>query len=452
MKRVFAHIGFSFALTMLILNLIEIKFILPIVIGLAVVFIASLIIKKYRQALAVPICLGTALFACLIFLFSYNSVVVPEQNLSYKNAECEFYIIDLSQKDEDEKYSYLIKTQSINLPSSPQNIKLRLKTDEPLEAEAYQLIKGNLTFYKIGSNAFSSYGYWGKNIFLSSTLGEYSVSDTYKSSLMKYIIKARQEIKSRLGAINGDEGALSVALIIGDKSGISDKLYNDFKFSGASHLMAVSGLHLTAITGFILFLLKKLRIRDKASFGITIAVIIFYCALCSFSKSVVRAGIMMSVLMIGKILGRHSDSLNSLGLAAFIICINPFAVCDIGAVLSILCVLSLCTAYPYFNGKISRFNISEADKINDIIIYLLKALVSALCIMAYSLPAMFVFFGYVSPVSLISNIVLIPLGSFAITVVCPTFFGVTVHVAPLALLTATMFWPPTFTADHEIFL
>ena len=72
MKRVFAHIGFSSALTLLILNLVSVRFVPVITAGLAAVFAASLALKKYRQAAAVPVCLGSALFACLLFMFVYR--------------------------------------------------------------------------------------------------------------------------------------------------------------------------------------------------------------------------------------------------------------------------------------------------------------------------------------------------------------------------------------------
>ena len=434
MKRVFAHIGFSFALTMLLLNLIKAEYVLYVMGGLAVILIASLLIKKYRQALAVPICLGAAVFACLIFTTTYNNIVKPEQSLNHQSAECEFYITDLPQNN-GEEYIYTIKTKSIKLNNSPQNIKLRLKTNYKINAKSYEVIKGRLTFYQIGSSAFSSYGYWAKNIFLSSKLSDYKLTGESVNSPMLFIVKARQGVKSRLSRIPGDEGALSRALILGDKSDMSAKVKNNFKFSGTSHLMAVSGLHLTAICGFVLFLLKRLKIKDKAAFAITIAVICYYAALCGFSKSIVRAGIMMTVLMLGKIFNRHSDVLNSLGLAAFIICINPFAVCDIGAILSIVSVLALCTAYPHFYIKITKLKPFKKYELNSIFIYVLSGLATGFCIMAYSLCTTFIFFGYVSVIGLISSLILIPIGSLATILAMITSFAIRIKIGlPFILL------------------
>ena len=436
MKRFFAHIGFSFALTMLLLNLINRQSIISyITAGLAILLVASLLIKKYRQALAVPVCLGAAVFACIIFMFSYQNVVLPEQSLDKQSAECEFYIISLEQKSND-NYTYTVKTRAIYMQNAPQNIKLKLNSKEPLECESYRIIKGRLKFSKIGNTAFSSYGYWGKSIFLSAKAKNTEITDECVSSLNKYVLKARKKMISSLMAVPGDEGALARALTIGDKSDISYKLYNDFRLSGAAHLMAISGLHLTAVSAFLLLILKKLNVNNKLSFVITIAAIAFYCAVCGFSKSVTRAGIMMTVLMLGNLFGKHSDALNSLGLAVFIICINPFAVCDVGAVLSVLCVLSLCTAFNYLSPKINQLRIFKNRKLNNAAKSILNSIVAAGCILFYSICAYYLFFGYASLTSIFSGIILTPLGSLATVVSLLTGFVARSRIGiPFILLT-----------------
>ena len=91
MKRVFAHIGFSFAVSMLLLNLINsIKKTLIISAGLAILFIASLAVKKYRQALAVPLCLGAAVFACIFLCFHIRMLQIPRPPLIIKARNVSF--------------------------------------------------------------------------------------------------------------------------------------------------------------------------------------------------------------------------------------------------------------------------------------------------------------------------------------------------------------------------
>ena len=422
MKRFFAHTGFSFAITMLLLNLITLQsIIIYIMAGLAILMIASLLIKKYRQALAVPVCLGAAVFACIIFMFSYQNVVLPEHSLDKQTADCEFYVTSLEQEN-SYGYTYTVKTKAIHAKNAPQNIRLKLNTSEPIDCESYQIIKGELKFSKIGESAFSSYGYWGKNIFLSAKAKNLKITDEHVTSPNKQILNIRRKMINSLRAVPGDEGALARALTIGDKSDISFKLYNDFKISGAAHLMAISGLHLTAVSAFLLLILKKLRVNDKLSFVINIAAIACYCAICGFSKSVIRAGIMMCVLMLGKLFGKHSDALNSLGLAVFIICINPFAVCDVGAVLSVLCVLSLSTAFNYLSTKISQLKLLKNKRLNKIVKYTINGIAASGCVLLYSICAYYLFFGHVSLTSIFSGIILTPIGSLATIISLITSF------------------------------
>jgi hypothetical protein len=57
MKRVFAHIGFSFALALIILNFLNVKWALAAAIAAGALFVVSLLIPKTRKAVAVPLCL-----------------------------------------------------------------------------------------------------------------------------------------------------------------------------------------------------------------------------------------------------------------------------------------------------------------------------------------------------------------------------------------------------------
>lgn len=415
MKRAFSHIGFSIAITLFLANIIPPQFVLIVLAGLVILFATSLALPKYRQALTVPICIGSAIFACLVFLCVYNSSVVPQKALDKTEAEASFYITDIPQQDGD-KFIYTVKTTVINSDGAPQNIKLRLKTDERINADYYQICKANLKLYLLGDSGFNSFGYWGKSVFLTANASDVTPTTTFVRTPMRDIIHRRENIINTLITnVKNDEGALAAALITGNRDALSGEVYNYFKYSGATHLMAVSGFHLTAMSGLLLFILKRLRVNDKVNALAVIGVTVFYCALAGFSKSVVRAGIMLIVLMLGRLFSRRADALNSLGIAAFLICLNPFAVCDIGADLSVLSVLSLVTFRPVLN-KVFGINREEQD--NKLLLHIpyriLDGFLIAVSVMLYSLPIMYLFFGYVSIAGLVSNIVLVPLGSVGI--------------------------------------
>ena len=419
MKRYFACIGFSCAIALFVLNIADISLAVPLTAGSAVMFVATMLIPKYRQGKAFPLCFGSVLFACVLFLSVYYGSVVPSRVLGFNEADCAFYIIDVSENAKG-GYSYIAKTQEILFNSAPQTMKIKINTDAPIYAEPYQLINARLKFYSVGKNAFSSYGYWGKGIYLSARLESYEVTDITVSRIGRFFVNLRSDIVNTLYSnIGSDEGAFSAALLTGKKSLLSSEAYYAFRYAGMSHLMAVSGLHLTVMTGAFMLVFKALRLNGKLSSALLIAVVVSYCTLAGFSSSVVRAGIMMCVILLGNLLNRRGDLLNSLGVAVFIICLNPFAVSDSGAVLSVLAMLSLSTgakAVTKYNEKL-KFAVERKIKresfLTEVLLYIADSVIVSVCILLYTLPAMYLFFGYFSVICVFINVFIMPLGSIA---------------------------------------
>lgn len=448
MKRVFAHIGFAFAVTLIVLNLIPYTnaCILILSAGLGIILISSLAIKKYRRALTVPVCVGAALIACLVFLCTYNATVLPQQSLDSETADTVFYIVDLEEIDDDGNYNYIVKTESVALNNAPQNIKLKVKSTVKINAEYYQKISAKLKFYSVGCDAFSSFGNWGNNVFLSAQAENVRVRSDDVHSPMKTILKLREKIIHRLYSLNPNQnGALSVALVTGYKGLFSERTSVMFKYAGTSHIVAVSGFHLTIVMAVILFVLKRLKINNKASAVVLILSVVFFSALAGFSKSVVRAGIMAVVMLLGEVFGRKSDALNSLGLAVFIICLNPFAVSDIGACLSVLAVLAIVTLYPVLlkrlNDVLHKNDLSADKSVRNVLNCTLHKSVASfllgLSVMIYTLPIMYIYFSYVSLSGLVSNVLVTPLAGVAIPVSAVTFIFGKVPVVSGVLAAAT---------------
>ncbi len=418
MKRIFAHIGFSFALTLLVINMISVSLVPVIAAALLIFFIASIILPKYRKALSLPLCLGSAIFACLIFLTVYYSSVYPESRLDGVSAMTTFYITDLPHKT-DFGYSYIARAVTLERDGAVQNFKFRLISDKAINAEAYNVISGKLKFYNIGNNAFSSYGYWGKGIYLTARVNDYSLTGETVNSPMRFFQQIREFIISTLtSGIKGDAGSLAAALITGNKDALSNDVYFCFKRAGVTHLMAVSGLHLTVISGAFTYLLSALRVPEKLRATLTVLIIILFSAVTGFTPSVTRASIMMITIFSAGFFGKRGDALNSLGLAVLLICLNPFAVSDVGAVLSVLSVLSLCTLYPvvkhFLNERITKLFKRRSELISntgEFIEYVIDIIAASFCIILYNLPALYLFFYYLSPLSVFSNVLLIPLGS-----------------------------------------
>lgn len=357
MKRAFSFIGFSSAITLLILNIVDYKYSKYLLILAAVLFIASLLPKKIRQANVVPTVFGAALLSCLIFVFVCNNTVFPQLTLDGKSANVVFNIVDIPEKT-DNGYTYVIKTKAIDKENTVQNIKLILKTKSKINADYYDNVSANLKFKSVADEPFNSYGRYGDNIFLTTSLyGEYLVNKTNHKPINYYIINTREKLKSNiLNSLDYDSGNLAVSLLIGDSSGLSNEIRSNFNICGAAHLMAVSGLHTSVICLGLYSLLRRIGVTNTLSTIVSLFVLLFYIGIADYSKSVIRAGIMITVLLVSKLVNRKADLLNSLGIAAFILCLNPFAVTDASTVLTVSAVLGIAVIKPKLDSLVKIKN------------------------------------------------------------------------------------------------
>ena len=198
MKRVFAFIGFTAALTLVILNIIPYNY-AGLVLSIAVVlFVASLLIKFTREGKVICVVLGSIVFAGTMFMLVSDSSVIPAKTLERKSADAVFQIIDIPEYNEDSNtYTYIVKTTKIDMAGSPQSIKVYLKSDEKLDADYYDDVSAKLFFYSAGENSFKSYGLYGDGIYVCARLNEIgAVAVTSDKPINYYFIELREYINS----------------------------------------------------------------------------------------------------------------------------------------------------------------------------------------------------------------------------------------------------------------
>ena len=142
MKRVFAFIGFSSALTLLLLNTIPFRFAKYFLLSAAILLSVSLLIKNFREGMVIPIVLSAVIFSCCAFIFVVNNTVIPQQSLDGQTLQAEFQIVDIPKKT-DYGYSYTVKTKAINKEGSVQNIKLLVSSKHKIKADYYDNLRCN---------------------------------------------------------------------------------------------------------------------------------------------------------------------------------------------------------------------------------------------------------------------------------------------------------------------
>ncbi len=224
-----------------------------------------------------------------------------------------------------------------------------------------------------------------------------------KGGYVKFDEKVRLSVKNLLYENMSEKNAgIAYAVLFGDKNEIDTEIVSAYRNSGIIHVLTVSGLHIGFLVAVFYGLLKKCKVNKYVRFVLTTILIIFYAYLCGFAPSVMRAGLMAIVLMLSRLLMRNYDSLNSLGLAGFIIClIKPLSPLDLGFLMSFFCVFSIVTICPVFTKFLSKF---LPKKIAGLIALSISAQLGVLPFLAY-------FGSSVHLLSFLVNLLVVPIFS-----------------------------------------
>jgi competence protein ComEC len=204
-------------------------------------------------------------------------------------------------------------------------------------------------------------------------------------------------------AVRGQEGQFLKAILLGQRWLIEPDVIDDFTKTGLAHILAISGLHI----GFLVLLLSRLqslfKLNRKAALLFQILILTAYALMTGASPSVTRAVIMALIHLFGKAMERRSDIINSAGVAAFLILLfRPMDIMEVSFQLSFLAVVSIGLfeepvrkGMDFFPGKLIP------KKIASIIAATLAAQAGVLPLAAY-------YFNLISPVSVLANLLVVP--------------------------------------------
>ena len=196
---------------------------------------------------------------------------------------------------------------------------------------------------------------------------------------------------------DGDAGALIPGMVLGDTSKQSSDFKDAMKRSGLTHLVAVSGANFAIVSSFVLwcmqFLIKRTRYRLLA----TAIALLCFIALVRPSPSVLRAAAMAAVLLSAQASKRRTDSLPALGFAiAAVVIGDPWQAQDAGFALSVLATAGLLLLAPVIEEKLPTH-----PKLSG-------ALAPPIAAMLFCSPILVALSGYLSPMSIIANLLAAP--------------------------------------------
>ena len=203
------------------------------------------------------------------------------------------------------------------------------------------------------------------------------------------------------------------AMLIGKRTNIPYGLKKMFIDTGTLHVLAISGLHVGIVYLIFRIILRILRIQNSVSVLISVIILICFTIIAGARPSTVRAATMFSILSLGVILKRKISVFNLIGLASLLtLIINPNQIFDAGFLLSYTAVLSIVIIAPEFYRMFKVFE-SPKSLIGKIRYYLLKPTALSLAVSIGLIPLIAGYFGVISLIVVIANLVVVPLLSLA---------------------------------------
>ncbi len=254
-----------------------------------------------------------------------------------------------------------------------------------------------------------------------------------KSSNGSFIHNIQKYIKDTInGTLTDKEGNLLLAILLGDKDKLSEDIQESFKTSNLSHMLAVSGAHVSYIILGLTYVLQNSIIGKKNEKIVCIIFLLFFMAITNFTPSVTRACIMAVLTLFSGIIYRKSDVYTNISVAALITLIfNPYNLLDLGFQLS-------------YGGTIGIIifikRIQEKKSNSKVINYIKQMALVSIYANIIIIPIMMYHFNTVSFTFIISNIMASPiLGIIVITGFL--FIIASITVKPLTRLIAIFIKP-----------
>lgn len=439
MKRLMALVGFSYLIALTAAVLMPVDALFYASTALVFLFIVSIIIKKIRNNKVLPVAFLTASIALLVYTVNLYINIQPVKNLQDRDLTVTGYICELPYK-KDGRYHYIFKILNVEGEDSPKNFRIKISSSNAVEADIFDLFTGQIHILSQTEVPpfFPQRLGVSKGICVNAFLYDYKPNHTEilkgPKPLYYYALIMRRKMLSAARVFFPQEQASIInGILLGDKNSMSEEIKNSFNVIGVYHLLTVSGVHVSIIAHFIMSVLTKIRVpKRKAALASAVAVIIFMAVTC-FTPSVIRAGAMSIIYFLGIALFRQIDSLNSLGIAVFLILLfDPMASGDIRLWLSFLSVLGIIVESSYIEqsiktyifrilyGKNFQSHLNESSNcyifpnksymnqiLNTVLKYILSTVAMTISVTIFTLPAVIWFFRGLSLISIISNLLML---------------------------------------------
>ncbi len=379
--------------------------ILPCLIISPILFAAACVLVFVKRSSRTVLILFTAALALLVNVLYTELVCTPVERLDGLTGRIEGIVTELSDSDGQSNFLVLDVKESDELLKPIKRIKVYLPT--PPEMSLFDRVSLPVKLMRASDRGLVSSRDRLKSdgiFIIGQSVGTIEYLPPDGAVFQRFINNVRTWLIGGIEqSLPGEAGGVLAAASLGYKNNLPDRLRMSVQKLGVSHVLAVSGLHVSIIMGLILGLFTK---RKRLGFIVTISCLLLYMLFAGMSLSVTRAVVMSVCYLLARLLGRDALPLASLGLAGLIITlINPFAAADAGFMLSFCATAGIIMLTPRVTVIIKKFTpFVRGDKrpLTELLSVNSAATLS-------TLPLISVLFGRISLLSPLANLLIVPL-------------------------------------------
>ncbi len=455
-------------------------------------FICGIIIERYAQIPLTSLFIFTALFLALYFFIPTRfknyalilcivtfgmlryGVFLSEGDRNYAIYKDVFgKRVELSGRVKDkreyfgEKTKYIIEVSQISIDGAQKSAAGRVLVNYFYRDSSYRYGQNVSVYGRLleprGARNPGEFNYGGylrnKGVFgivnVSSAgniwFGDYSGDNV--NFVMRIVERLKYNFSNKIkDDFSGQERELLRGLLLGEREGLDPAVKEEFARSGILHILAVSGLHVGVVIFLLGLVIGLFRIPNFIKYGLIVSGILLYVLLTGARPPVMRASVLAGIVLIGFLMERRVDAVNSIGAAGLLLLLfRPDDLFSASFQLSFTAVFGIIfITYVSREFIDSRLQVlPRSHRRTFLRRYILIPLLISLGIVIFISPVSGYYFGRIAPIAIPANLVVVPLtfcivglGFFILTFgyilafACEPFIAVLHYLLKLLLWTA----------------
>jgi competence protein ComEC len=234
--------------------------------------------------------------------------------------------------------------------------------------------------------------------------------------------------------LSGNHEALLSGFLLGETREIPERIYTMFRDTGTVHLLVVSGSNVWLVVGVLLAALALLRVPKLPSTILGLFCIFVFANLVHNDPPVVRAGIMAGVVLVGLLLYRDIDLINSVSFSGLaILLFSPLFLFDVGFQLSFASVFAILLLYPELKKLVLRY-VQKSHRF--LWRWVITPALISLSVELVIFPILGYYFNMVPLITVVANIFIVPLAGLSVVLACFTLISATFSITLAGVFSA----------------